>query len=123
MLLILAIYGIKTFIGLNLEEVSIFFQFIFSGLILLAFISQTDLIFKNEIIIITRKLEPTKKKELETKIEKEIEAELDITPEPKPQPKPELEPKPEPEPQSEPNKEKPRKKKRLGKKKLNKSKL
>lgn len=82
LLLVLAIYDVKTFLNLNLEELSVFFQFIYTGLILLAFISQTDLIFKNEIIIITRKMEPEKKKEIETKIEKEIEQELEIAPPP-----------------------------------------
>ena len=68
--MILANFGAQMILNLSLEELSVFFQFIYSGLILLAFISQTDLIFKNEIIIITRKLEPTEKTKLEATIEK-----------------------------------------------------
>ncbi|MBN2458792.1 hypothetical protein JXB28_00765 [Candidatus Woesearchaeota archaeon] len=96
MLLVLAIYDVKTFIGLNLEDVSIFFQFIYSGLILLAFISQTDLIFKNEIIIITRKLEPKDKDRVEEEIEKEIGEALNKPKEPAVKPKDE-----HPEPKAE----------------------
>ncbi|KYK25567.1 hypothetical protein AYK26_07840 [Euryarchaeota archaeon SM23-78] len=68
--MLLNIYGIDLLIGLNLVELSIFFQFIYTGLILLAFISQTDLIFKNEIIIITRKLSPKEKEKIDVKIVK-----------------------------------------------------
>jgi signal transduction histidine kinase len=70
--MLLANYGSQIIFNLSLEELSIFFQFIYSGLILLAFISQTDLIFKNEIIIITRKLEPVERTKLEATIEKDI---------------------------------------------------
>jgi amino acid transporter len=60
---------------IDLEALNIFFQFLYTGLILLAFISQTDLIFRNEIIIITRKLEPGQKDKLKEKIEEDIEKE------------------------------------------------
>ena len=65
-------YGEQMVFNLSLDELSIFFQFIYSGLVLLAFISQTDLIFKNEIIIITRRLEPTERTKLEATIAKDF---------------------------------------------------
>jgi hypothetical protein len=71
-IMLLTLYNVQTVLNLKLDELNVFFQFLYTGLILLAFISQTDLIFKNEIIIITRKLEPTTKNKLETKIEKDI---------------------------------------------------
>ena len=42
-------------LGLTLYDLSVFFQFVYTGLILLAFISQTDLIFNNQVIIIMKK--------------------------------------------------------------------
>jgi len=66
--MLFSIYGVRTIFSFNVTELSTFFQFVYTGLILLSFISQTDLIFKNEIIIITRKLSPTEKKRLEIKI-------------------------------------------------------
>jgi glucan phosphoethanolaminetransferase (alkaline phosphatase superfamily) len=75
-LMLLTLYNIQTVLNLKLEELNIFFQFLYTGLILLAFISQTDLIFKNEIIVITRKLEPSAKIKLEEKIEKDLEQEI-----------------------------------------------
>ncbi len=71
-IMLLTLYNVQTVLNLKLDELNVFFQFLYTGLILLAFISQTDLIFKNEIIIITRKLEPTTKNKLESKIEKDI---------------------------------------------------
>ena len=65
-------YGEQMVFNLSLDELSIFFQFIYSGLVLLAFISQTDLLFKNEIIIITRRLEPTERTKLEATIAKDF---------------------------------------------------
>ena len=65
MLMLLQLYRINQLFGLGLYELTIFFQFIYTGLILLAFISQTDLIFKNEIIIITRKLDKEEKKSID----------------------------------------------------------
>src|SRR4030042_1195594 len=65
-------YGEQMVFNLSLDELSIFFQFIYSGLVLLAFISQTDLIFKNEIIIITRRLEPTERTKMEATIAKDF---------------------------------------------------
>jgi len=70
--MLLTLYHIDVMMNLNLIDLNVFFQFIYTGLILLAFISQTDLIFKNEIIIITRKLEPEEKNKIGTKIEKEF---------------------------------------------------
>jgi hypothetical protein len=59
-LMMLEIYQVKILFGtLGVYELSIFFQFTYTGLILLAFISQTDLIFNNEVIIIMKK-EPKK---------------------------------------------------------------
>ena len=66
--MLLAIYNVRTILRVNVSELNVFFQFLYTGLILLAFISQTDLIFKNEIIIITRKLSPTEKKRLDIRI-------------------------------------------------------
>ena len=64
MLMLLQLYNITQIFNLGLYELTIFFQFIYTGLILLAFISQTELIFKNEIIIITRKLDKEEKKSI-----------------------------------------------------------
>jgi len=84
--MILQIYEVHQIWNLDVYELTIFFQFIYTGLILLAFISQTDLIFKNEIIIITRKLDDDEKKTLESggsaeiiikKEEKKIEEEVE----------------------------------------------
>lgn len=66
--MLLTIYDVRTVFGLNISELNIFFQFLYTGLILLCFISQTDLIFKNEIIIITRKLSSEEKKRLDVRI-------------------------------------------------------
>ena len=66
--MLFSIYGIRTIFQFNVSELSMFFQFVYTGLILLAFISQTDLIFKNEIIIITRKIDPDEKKEIDITI-------------------------------------------------------
>jgi flagellar biosynthesis GTPase FlhF len=57
---------------IDLEALNVFFQFLYTGLILLAFISQTDLIFRNEIIIITRKMEAKERVKLGAKIEKDL---------------------------------------------------
>jgi len=96
LLMMLEIYDMKLLFNLDVYELSIFFQFIYTGLILLAFISQTDLIFKNELIIITRKVYPEDKqeqienstkefikreeqkiaKEVEDKVEQEVEAKV-----------------------------------------------
>jgi hypothetical protein len=55
-LIMLQIFGVNSlFYTLDLYELSVFFQFIYTGLILLSFISQTDLIFNNDIIIIMKK--------------------------------------------------------------------
>ena len=55
-LMLLEIYNIRMiFNTLDVYELSVFFQFIYTGLILLAFISQTDLIFNNQVIIIMKK--------------------------------------------------------------------
>jgi amino acid transporter len=70
--MLLTLYHIDVLLNLGVGELSIFFQFLYTGLILLAFISQTDLIFKNEIIIITRKLQPEEKSKIEEKVEKEL---------------------------------------------------
>jgi len=75
LLMLMTIYKITLLLNLSLLELSMFFQFLYTGFILLAFISQTDLIFKNEIIIITRKLEPKEKAELSAKIEKDVKDE------------------------------------------------
>ncbi|MBN2053177.1 hypothetical protein JW756_06760 [Candidatus Woesearchaeota archaeon] len=75
LLMLMTIYNITLVLNLSLLELSMFFQFLYTGLILLAFISQTDLIFKNEIIIITRKLEPEAKNKLGEKIEKDLKME------------------------------------------------
>ncbi|MBW2990500.1 hypothetical protein KY348_02220 [Candidatus Woesearchaeota archaeon] len=66
--MLLTIYDVRNLFNLSIGELSIFFQFLYTGLILLAFISQTDLIFKNEIIIITRRLEPGQKEEIDVHI-------------------------------------------------------
>ena len=55
-IMLLSLYNVGIVFNLSLNELTVFFQFIYSALVLLAFISQTDLIFKNELIIITRKL-------------------------------------------------------------------
>ncbi len=73
--MLLTIYDVRVILGFNLGELNIFFQFLYTGLILLSFISQTDLIFKNEIIIITRRLSPTEKKRLAVKIVKKSKKE------------------------------------------------
>ncbi|MBU1198314.1 MAG: hypothetical protein KKF46_04570 [Nanoarchaeota archaeon] len=73
-----SIYGVATILGLNVNEISVFFQFIYTGLILLAFISQTDLIFKNEMIIITRKLEPEEKEKLQVHFPERAELEEEL---------------------------------------------
>ena len=65
--MLLSIYGVQSMLTMRLGELSMFFQFVYTGLILLAFICQTDLIFKNEIIIITRKI-GSKDKEIDIKI-------------------------------------------------------
>ncbi len=71
--LLFTIYGVTSINNIKLSETTTFFQFIYTGLILLAFISQTDLIFKNEIIVITRKVakEDKKKEESEPQNKKE----------------------------------------------------
>ena len=71
-IMLLTLYNVQVILNLRLDELNVFFQFLYTGLILLAFISQTDLIFKNEIIVITRKLEPSAKTHLEEKIEKNL---------------------------------------------------
>jgi len=71
-IMLLTLYNVQVILSLKLDELNVFFQFLYTGLILLAFISQTDLIFKNEIIVITRKLEPDAKTHLEEKIEKDF---------------------------------------------------
>lgn len=71
-IMLLTLYNVQVILNLRLDELNVFFQFLYTGLILLAFISQTDLIFKNEIIVITRKLEPDAKTHLEEKIEKDF---------------------------------------------------
>ena len=69
--LLFTIYGVTSINNIRLSETTTFFQFIYTGLILLAFISQTDLIFKNEIIIITRKAgKEEEQKETKSEIEK-----------------------------------------------------
>ena len=68
LVMLFTIYEVKTIFNLNVNDISVFFQFLYTGLILLAFISQTDLIFKNEIIIITRRIDPKDKKSLDIKI-------------------------------------------------------
>ncbi|HHE36899.1 MAG TPA: hypothetical protein ENL16_03750 [Candidatus Woesearchaeota archaeon] len=68
LLMLFTIYKVTRIFNLSVAELNMFFQFLYTGLILLAFISQTDLIFKNEIIIITRKLSPEEKKRLEIRI-------------------------------------------------------
>lgn len=89
LLMMLEIYDLKIMFNLDVYELSIFFQFIYTGLILLSFISQTDLIFKNELIIITRKVYPEDKQETvmantrefirkeEDKIAKEVEGKVE----------------------------------------------
>jgi amino acid transporter len=77
--MLLALYHIDVLLNLGVGELSVFFQFLYTGLILLAFISQTDLIFKNEIIIITRKLQPGEKSKIEKELseeEKKINAQI-----------------------------------------------
>ncbi|MBN1792307.1 hypothetical protein JW826_01340 [Candidatus Woesearchaeota archaeon] len=55
-LMMLEIYGVKILFGtIHVYELSVFFQFIYTGLILLSFISQTDLIVNNELIVIVKK--------------------------------------------------------------------
>ncbi len=66
--ILITIYRIERIYTLSVVELNIFFQFLYSSLILLAFISQTDLIFKNELIIITRKLSPHEKRKLHAKL-------------------------------------------------------
>lgn len=75
-IMLLTLYNVQVILSLKLDELNVFFQFLYTGLILLAFISQTDLIFKNEIIVITRKLDPNEKSQIEDKIEKDIENEI-----------------------------------------------
>jgi amino acid transporter len=75
MITIIITYNVGNIGDINLVALNVFFQFLYTGLILLAFISQTDLIFKNEIIIITRKPPGDTKKKIETKIEATIEKE------------------------------------------------
>lgn len=69
LMMLLVIYEVKSIAGFGVIELSVFFQFIYTGLILLGFISQTDLMFKNELIIITRKLEPNERKSLDKKLD------------------------------------------------------
>ena len=71
--MLFSIYGVNTILSFHVNELSTFFQFVYSGLILLSFISQTDLIFKNELIIITRKLSRREKDHLDVKIIKKEE--------------------------------------------------
>jgi hypothetical protein len=73
--MLLTLYHIDVLLNLGVSELSIFFQFLYTGLILLAFISQTDLIFKNELIIITRKLEPEQKNRIAAQLQKEVDEE------------------------------------------------
>lgn len=108
--MLLTLYNVNTILNLQLKELNVFFQFLYTGLILLAFISQTDLIFKNEIIVITRKLEPHEKSKIEEKIEKDIEAQIS---EPKVEPEKEGTPdKKEAEQKEKPKKEKAKKRKK-----------
>jgi len=76
-IMLFSLYKVDVLLNLSLDELSIFFQFLYTGLILLAFISQTDLIFKNEIIIITRKLGPNEKSHIEENIARDIKEEED----------------------------------------------
>ena len=71
--MLFSIYGVNTILSFHVSEMSTFFQFVYSGLILLSFISQTDLIFKNELIIITRKLGRHERDHLDVKIVKKEE--------------------------------------------------
>jgi len=74
---ILITYNIGNIGDINLIALNVFFQFLYTGLILLAFISQTDLIFKNEMIIITRKLPEDTKKKIESELDHKIEPVLE----------------------------------------------
>jgi hypothetical protein len=69
LLMMLEIYNVTTIMDVNVFELSVFFQFIYTGLILLSFISQTDLIFKNDLIIIMKKLHPDEKQTIAHSIE------------------------------------------------------
>lgn len=73
--MLFSIYGINTILSFHVNELSTFFQFVYTGLILLSFISQTDLIFKNQLIIITRRLSPKEKDHIDVKIIKKKEEE------------------------------------------------
>jgi hypothetical protein len=76
-LMMLEIYKVHELFGtLGVYELSIFFQFMYTGLILLAFISQTDLIFNNEVIIIMKKEKEGQKERREIITEPLVKVEI-----------------------------------------------
>ena len=48
-------FGIIVFVGVDITMVSKIFEFLYSGFVLLAFISQHDLILRSHIILISKK--------------------------------------------------------------------
>lgn len=61
LLSLFSFFGIIQFVGVDLIMVSKIFEFLYSGFVLLAFISQHDLILKSHLILISKKEEGEKK--------------------------------------------------------------
>lgn len=53
-------FGFIQIVGVDITMVSKFFEFLYSGFVLLAFISQHDLILRNHLILISKKEEKGK---------------------------------------------------------------
>lgn len=70
---ILTFYGITKLIGLQIITLKTICEFCYGGLVLLAFITQSQLISMKDVLIIMRRLKSKKKeKELEKNIDKEM---------------------------------------------------
>ena len=68
---LLAYLGIIEFVKIDILLWGYIFGFIYAGLVLLAFISQHDLILKNHLILISKK--DDREKRVEAKVKKEVE--------------------------------------------------
>jgi len=67
------LYGNQAIFGMNIFTIKVLFEFVYGGLVLLAFITQSHLILLKDILVIVRKLKSkTKEKELEQDIDKEM---------------------------------------------------
>lgn len=67
-------FGIIALVKIDIIFWSKIFEFLYSGFVLLAYVSQHDLILKNHLILISKKDEnPSLKKQVEEEVEKKIQ--------------------------------------------------